>query len=114
MLNVPEIKKIYFIGMGGVGMSATAGIAKAMGFEVAGSDGAAVYAPAKDVLDDEKIFYYIGYDAAHAEAAHADLYVISSGEDLNNPEVNFVYEKNLPHVSFAELLGQLAAAKLRI
>ncbi len=114
MLNIDGVNKIYFVGIGGIGMSAAAGIASDMNFDVSGSDSKEVYSPAKDVLDFAKITYHIGYDQQHIIDAKSDLYVLSSGEDLNNPEVNYIYDKNLPHVSFAELLYNLTKDDLRI
>ncbi len=114
MINLEEIEKIYFIGIGGVGMSAVAGIARERGFEVSGSDSKEVYDPAKSVLDYAKIDYHIGYKAEQPQNAKADVYIISAGEDLNNPEVKYVYDNNLNHCSFAQLLYELAKEDLRI
>ena len=49
--------KLYFVGIGGIAMSAVASIAKGLGFDVSGSDSKEVYSPAKDVLDNSKIKY---------------------------------------------------------
>jgi UDP-N-acetylmuramate: L-alanyl-gamma-D-glutamyl-meso-diaminopimelate ligase len=114
MINLDSVNKIYFIGIGGIGMSAAAGIAQSRDFEVEGSDSKEVYAPARDVLEYAKIPYHIGYDAKNIEVSKAHLFVISSGEDLNNPEVKYVYEHNLPHVSFAEMLYGLTKDMLRV
>lgn len=106
--------KIYFIGIGGIAMSATANIAQSFGFKVSGSDSSGVYAPAKDVLDSNDIEYRIGYDQQNVIDAGADLFVLSAGEDLVNPEVKYIVEHNLPRVGLAELLYQLAKDNLRI
>ena len=42
MINLEKVKSIYFIGIGGVGMSATAGIAAQKGFRIFGSDSKAL------------------------------------------------------------------------
>jgi UDP-N-acetylmuramate-alanine ligase len=39
---------------------------------------------------------------------------LSAGETLENPEVRYVYDNNLPHCGFAELLYHLAKEKLRV
>src|SRR5581483_1634671 len=106
--------KIYFIGIGGIAMSAAANIAASFGYEVLGSDSKEVYSPAKDVLDESKINYTVGYLEANAKNSGAALFVLSAGEDESNPEVKFVVEKDLPRVGLAELLGFLAAERLRI
>ncbi|HEX3099449.1 MAG TPA: UDP-N-acetylmuramate--L-alanine ligase [Patescibacteria group bacterium] len=114
MLNLENIKSIYFIGIGGVGMSAAAGIASQMGFEVRGSDSKALYDPAKQVLESNGIEYTAGYSAANIEENPADLYVASSGEGQDNAEVAYLIEQGLELHSFSELLAALSAEKLRI
>src|SRR6185369_11397352 len=106
--------KIYFIGIGGIGMSAAANIAQSFGYQVSGSDSKEVYSPAKDVLDANKISYFIGYQALNAANSKADLFVLSAGEDLTNPEVKYVLENNLPRIGLAELLYELSRDQLRI
>ena len=87
MLDLENIKTIYFIGIGGVGMYAAAGIAAQLGYEVQGSDSKAIYDPAKSVLDSNGIEYTVGYSAENIEKNPSDLYIASSGEGLGNPEV---------------------------
>lgn len=105
---------LYFVGIGGIAMSAVASIAKKSGFEVTGSDSKGVYSPAKDVLDKSKIKYFLGYSQEQVKASYADLFILSAGETLENPEVKYIYDKGLPHVGFAELLYHLAKGKLRV
>ncbi|HEX3095643.1 MAG TPA: Mur ligase domain-containing protein, partial [Patescibacteria group bacterium] len=114
MLNLEDVKSIYFIGIGGVGMSGAAGIASQSGFEVSGSDSKAIYDPAKSVLDNNHIAYTIGYDAENVKNAHADLYIASAGEGMNNPEVAYLQEEGIELHSLSELLGAIAQDKLRI
>jgi UDP-N-acetylmuramate-alanine ligase len=113
-MNLEHVKKIYFIGLGGIGMSAAAGLAREQGFEVAGSDATTVYPPAKDVLIEHDIEVGIGYDAARIAASNADLFVVSSGEDEHNPEVKWLLDNGKEYVSFCELLYHLSQDKLRI
>lgn len=114
MINLDQVESIYFIGIGGIAMSATAGIAKNLGFKVAGSDSQDVYEPARSVLEKNKIVYFAGYDENQIKNSGADLFVISAGENLTNPEVKYVYDQHLPHVSFAELLYEFSKDKLRV
>jgi UDP-N-acetylmuramate--L-alanine ligase len=109
-----SVAKLYFIGIGGIAMSAAAGIAKERGFEVSGSDSKALYAPARDVLEKFKIPYFAGYDKSHAEQSRADVFILSAGEGLTNPEVRYVVENNLPNFSFAELLQNFYKNTLRL
>ncbi len=114
MINLENVKSIYFIGIGGVGMSAAAGIAAQNGFQVSGSDSKALYDPAKSVLENNDIHYTAGYSKDNIENAKADLYIASSGEGLNNPEIAFLAEQDIEIHSFSELLASLAQDKLRI
>ncbi len=114
MLDFNNIKKIYFVGIGGIAMSAVANIAKEKGYEVSGSDSKEIYDPAKAVLDKAKINYYIGYNAKHAEESKADLYILSAGEEIGNPEVKYILDNNLPRTGFPELLYELSREHLRI
>jgi len=95
-------------------MSAVASIAKESGYEVFGSDSKEVYSPAKDVLDNSKIKYFLGYNQDQAKSSGADLFILSAGESLENPEVQYIYDNNLPHCGFAELLYHLSKEKLRV
>lgn len=114
MIDLDSVKRIYFVGLGGIAMSATACIAKETGFEVLGSDSKEIYAPSKNVLDNAGLNYHIGYNAVNIKKAQADLFVLSAGETTDNPEVKFILENNLPRVSFPELLFELFRNRLRI
>ena len=113
-MDLTEVKKIYFVGIGGIAMSAAACIAKQSGFDVEGSDSKELYSPAKDVLDTNKIYYHTGYNAEQIKNSGADLFILSAGEDLNNPEVKYIEDNSLTRSSFAELLSAIAEEKLRV
>ena len=106
--------RLYFVGIGGIAMSAAACIAAKLGFEVSGSDGKEIYSPAKDVLKNSKIEFFMGYGEDNVKQSQADLFVLSAGENLENPEVKYIYDNNLPPCGFAELLYHLAKEKLRV
>ncbi len=105
---------LYFVGIGGIAMSAAANIAKNFGYEVLGSDSKELYSPAKDVLEKGKIKYFQGYSETNLKNTKADLFVLSAGESTNNPEVKYIYDNNLPHIGFAELLYELSKNTLRM
>ena len=112
MLDQTELKdilskseaKLYFVGIGGIAMSAVASIAKSLDYEVTGSDSKEAYSPAKDVLKNAEINFHLGYEAKNIESAKADLYILSAGEGPENPEVAYILENNSPRIGFAELL----------
>lgn len=113
-MDLSLVRKIYFVGIGGIGMSAAAGLAQEQGFEVLGSDSASLYPPASEVLAEHGIQVHVGYSAEHIAASGADIFVISSGEDDKNPEVAWLLETNTPYISFPELLYELSREKLRV
>ncbi|MEK7161360.1 MAG: Mur ligase family protein, partial [Patescibacteria group bacterium] len=106
--------KIYFVGLGGIAMSAAAAIAQNMGYEVTGSDSKELYSPSKEVLKNSGIECFFGYDEKHIIESKAILFVLSAGETESNPEVAYIVKNNLPRVSFAELLYELSKDKLRV
>jgi len=106
--------KLYFVGLGGIAMSATASIAKNKGFEVLGSDSQGLYSPSKEILKNSDILCFLGYDKQHIIESHASLYILSAGESESNPEVDYIIKNNLPRTSFAELLYELSKDKLRV
>ncbi len=113
-MNINRYNKIYFIGIGGIAMSAVASIAKQKGFEVIGSDGNKLYSPSKEILEENQIKHFSGYNKKNIENNPSDLYIISAGEDLTNPEVKCVYENKFKHTSFPQFLYELSKDKLRI
>lgn len=114
MLDLENVKKIYFIGIGGVGMSAAAGISAQMGIEVSGSDSKELYDPAKSVLENNDIEYFAGFAEENVANAHADLYIASAGEGTTNPEIAWLEKQEIEIHSFSELLAALAQDKLRV
>lgn len=113
-MDLQNVRKIYFVGIGGIAMSATAGLAQEQGYEVVGSDAATVYPPAKTVLEEHGIRILSGYSREQIAASHADVYVVSAGESVQNPEVAWLVEEEIAFVSFPELLYALSVDKLRI
>ena len=73
-------KNLYFIGIGGIGMSATAGIAKSFGYIVLGSDASTIYQPSKGVLEKYQIPHFIGYNKDNF--INANLEKEKEGENL--------------------------------
>ncbi|MBP9686400.1 MAG: UDP-N-acetylmuramate--L-alanine ligase [Candidatus Doudnabacteria bacterium] len=113
-MDLTNVRKIYFIGIGGIAMSATAGLAQERGFEVFGSDAATIYPPAKNILEDRGITVFYGYAESQIATADSDLYVVSAGEAEENPEVAWLVREEIEFVSFPELLYELSKDTLRI
>lgn len=95
---------LYFIGIAGTGMAATAGYFKEYGFDVFGSD-TAVYPPVSDMLKELGITVFEGYSAAHLIEVNPFMVVIGNRIAQDNPEVAYVLSNNIPYTSFPQLIG---------
>ncbi len=104
--------RAHFIGIGGVGMSATAMLLRDSGVAVTGSD-EAVYPPISDVLAREKLDVRTPYAPANIPA-DADVIVIGKNARLvpgTNAEVAEAFARGVPILSFADVLGLLARGR---
>lgn len=106
-MNLGEHKRIHFVGIGGIGMSGLAEIARAEGLAVSGCDMKASATTAR--LVERGIDVEIGHDPAHV--ASASLIVISSAVKRDNPEVARASEAGVPVMRRAEFLGEITARK---
>lgn len=113
-IQLDQVSSIYFVGLGGIAMSATAAIAKKRGFSVSGSDAKELYSPSKEVLEEQGIQCFAGYREDQIKNSQADLYVVSAGEDASNPEIAWLIDNQKNYVSYAEFLYSLAEEKIRI
>ncbi|MFH1536456.1 MAG: UDP-N-acetylmuramate--L-alanine ligase [Patescibacteria group bacterium] len=82
-MEIDKIKKIYFIGIGGIGISGLARVLKQMGKEVVGSD--SVKTEITDELKKEGIKVYTKQKEKNVPADF-DLYVYSAAVPKKNPE----------------------------
>jgi UDP-N-acetylmuramate--alanine ligase len=103
MLNLNEdIKRIYLIGIGGIGVSAIAEILLNSEYIVSGSDLNKSFNTNK--LEQLGATIYYQQDGAHINEA-IDLVVFSSAIGPDNPEYKKAVELNIPMLSRAEILG---------
>ncbi|MBY0429526.1 MAG: UDP-N-acetylmuramate dehydrogenase, partial [Alphaproteobacteria bacterium] len=111
MQNEEEMKA-HFIGLAGVGMSATAKLLRDAGWSVTGSD-EAVYPPISHFLEKEKLACFTPYAASNIPA-DVDLIVIGKNAKLvpeTNAEVAAAYQSGKHIASFPEVLGELSQNK---
>jgi UDP-N-acetylmuramate--alanine ligase len=105
-------KKVHFIGIKGVGMSALAIVAQGMGYTVTGSD-----VPEEFITDSSlraaAIEPLSGFDPSHI-ISDIDTVVVGTAFGINNSEVKAAREKSLPIVTYSEFLGQLSKEKKTI
>jgi UDP-N-acetylmuramate: L-alanyl-gamma-D-glutamyl-meso-diaminopimelate ligase len=102
----------HFIGIGGVGMSATALMLRDCGVRVTGSD-EAVYPPISEVLASERLDVRTPYAAGNIPT-DVDLVVIGKNAKLvpqTNAEVAEAFRRGCAILSFADVLGILAKSR---
>ena len=105
-----RVRRLHFIGAGGIGMSGLCEILRAMGFEVSGSD----------LKEGENlgrlrrlgVHIYIGHDAAHVKGA--DVVVYSSAIAKENPEYHAAMREGIPLISRGEMLAELMRMKYAV
>ncbi|UFH48532.1 UDP-N-acetylmuramate--L-alanine ligase [Pseudomonas sp. KNUC1026] len=98
-----RIRRIHFVGIGGVGMCGIAEVLLNLGYQVSGSD-----LKASAVTERLKTFgaeIFIGHQAENS--ATADVLVVSSAVNKSNPEVATALERRIPVVPRAEMLAEL-------
>ena len=98
-------KKIYFIGIKGVGMSGAAVIAKEAGHSVQGSDVPEQFITDK-ILHEKGIAVLEGFDAAHLDW-QPDLVVIGTSWDDRNVEVAEAQRRGIAQMSYSQFLDYL-------
>lgn len=98
------MKKYYFLGIGGVSMSALAIMLKTMGNEVSGSDEVCGYGT--ELLEREKL--NVDYVLNKKKILDADIIVCSSAIKENNKQYIFAKENNKLIISRGKLLGEIA------
>lgn len=104
------IKKIHFVGIGGIGMSGIAEILLSQGFEVTGSDRA--LSDVTKRLSDLGIKVYEGHSPENL--GDADVLVYSSAVTTDNPEVEAAYAKKIPVIKRSEMLAETMRLKYGI
>ena len=96
---------LYFLGIGGIGMSALARYFKAKGYEVAGYD--RTPSPLTHRLEDEGIsIHYVDDPSLIPE--NIEFVVLTPAIPSNLMELNYLREKNVKIVKRAEVLGMLS------
>jgi UDP-N-acetylmuramate--alanine ligase len=102
-----KVKHVHFVGIGGVGMSGIAEVLLNLGYEVSGSDlGDSVATRRLKALGAQ---VYQGHAASNL--ARADVVVISTAVQADNPEVAAARERNIPVVPRAMMLAELMRFK---
>ncbi len=106
-----SIRKLHFVGIGGIGMSGLAEILVDQGFTVTGSDRSAN--DNTERLEGLGIRIAIGHDAKNVEK-DVDVLVYSSAIPPENPEVVAARQRNIPVIRRAEMLAEVMRLKYGI
>ena len=102
-LSMGRVKHIYFIGIGGVGMSGIAEVLLNLGYQVSGSD--LKITKVTQHLKNAGAAIYQGHQASQVEGA--DVVVTSTAVSTDNPEVVHARELRIPIIPRAEMLAEL-------
>jgi len=105
-----KIRRIHFIGIGGIGMSGIAEVLLNLGFQVSGSDLKAT--PVTDRLASLGARVFEGHQASNA--SHAQVVVVSSAVPADNPEIREAQGRQIPVIPRAEMLAELMRLKFNV
>jgi len=105
-----NIKKVHFVGIGGIGMSGIAEILLSQGFEISGSDKSK--SEVTDRLESLGIKVYEGHSPENLK--DADVLVYSSAVHLDNPEVQAAIDRKIPIIKRSEMLAETMRMKYGI
>lgn len=102
-----KAKRAHFVGIGGVGMSATAVLLKEKGWEITGSD-SGCYDPIRSYLIERNIPFVDEYSKDNIPT-DVDLVVGGGGAKLaDNEEIVAARERGIPVTTFAEVLADIS------
>lgn len=105
-----KIKRLYFVGIGGAGMSGIAEILHNLDYEISGSDST----PTEITEYLSKLGVKVFDSHIPDNLGDAQVVVISSAVGEDNPEVIEARRRGLPVIKRAEMLGELMRLKFSI
>lgn len=100
-----RVQTVFFVGIGGVGMSGIAEVLANLGYSVGGSD--IKSSKITERLQAQGIHVYIGHDGDNIDHFNADVVVVSSAVHVDNPEVVRARLLGIPVIRRAEMLAEL-------
>jgi UDP-N-acetylmuramate--alanine ligase len=105
-----NIRKLHFVGIGGIGMSSIAEILLSQGFKISGSD--------RSLSEITRRLISLGVDVFEGHSPDnlkdADVLVYSSAVTPDNPEVMAAYERKIPVIKRSEMLAEVMRMKYGI
>src|SRR2546430_16656752 len=103
---------VYLLGIAGTGMGSFAGLLRAAGHQVSGSD-ENVYPPMSDKLAEWRIKTYTPYAAANLEAAKPDLALVGNVIRAENQEAKALRRRRIPPNKCPQELQQVRPSSPR-
>ena len=103
MKQFKKVKKIHFVGIGGAGMIGIARVLLKKGYKISGSD--VVDSNDLKKLRKEGAKVYIGHNKDNVKGAN--LLVVSSAINKNNPELLQANKKSITTIPRAEMLASI-------
>jgi len=103
-----KVKKIHFVGIGGIGMSGIAELLLNLDFQISGSD-ISDSDIIQSLINKGAIIHTNGHKAEYV--ADSEVLVYSSAVKEDNPEIISAKDKGIPVIRRAEMLGELIALK---
>ncbi|OGG48265.1 hypothetical protein A2678_01625 [Candidatus Kaiserbacteria bacterium RIFCSPHIGHO2_01_FULL_53_31] len=103
-----KAEKVFFIGIGGIGMSALAQLYAHEGKQVTGSDREA--SPVTELLERKGIKVIIGQKSENVPA-DVTVVVYSDSVPQNNPERTEALQRGIPQFSYFAMLGKVSEGK---
>ncbi len=105
-----KVKRIHFIGIGGIGMSAVAKVLQSMGFKIQGSD--LLDSSNTNEIKKKGAKIFIGHQASNIN--QADVVVTTSVISPANSEILAAREQKIPIIKRAEMLAELMRLRFGI
>ena len=97
--------RAYFIGIGGIGMSGVAALAKRLGYEVSGSDKLPLYPPASEILEREGIPIFEPKEE-NIDFFNPELVIVGNAVKIDHPEVKASFDRGKSLLSFPQFLSE--------
>jgi len=110
-IDLSKIKKVHFVGIGGIGVSAIARMMRAEWKIVSGSD-----TSSSAIIDELRKLgaeIFLGHNACNV-ADDVDLIVYTPAVDFENPELKKAKELGIDCLSYPEILGLISKNKYTI
>ena len=105
-----KVKKIHFVGIGGIGMSGIAEVLMNLGYTISGSD-----LERSDITARlESLGAVVSYGHRSSNLTDVDVVVKSTAVGEDNPEVVEAHSRNIPVIPRAEMLAELLKLKYSI